>query len=61
MCWGTFLNFFAFFVYTLLMTRYMHAASGLVSSSMELLTCACQFEPKFVDLSVRFIRILFDS
>ena len=41
---------------------YMHAASGLFSWSMELLAFASrQFAPKMVDLSVRFIRILFYS
>ena len=38
----------------------MHAASGSVSWSTELLAFARRhFAPKFVDLSVRFIRILF--
>ena len=35
-----------------------YAASGLLSSSMELLAFAsCQIAPKIMDLSVRFIRI----
>ena len=39
---------------------YMHAASGLLSWSMELLEYASrQFALKFMDLSVRFVRILF--
>ena len=39
---------------------YMHAASGLFSWSMELLEYASrQFALKFMDLSVRFVRILF--
>ena len=38
----------------------MRAASELVPSSMELLAFASrQFAPKIVDLSVRFIRVLF--
>ena len=38
----------------------MHAAFGLVSSSTELLAFASrQFAPKIVDLSVRFILIMF--
>ena len=38
---------------------YVHAASGLLSWSMELLAFARrQFAPKIVDVSVRFIRIL---
>ena len=48
-----------------LLTRrwYMHAASGLLSWSMELLAFASrQFVPKKVDLScVRFIHIFLDS
>ena len=40
----------------------MHAASGLLSSSMELLAFANRhFAPKIVDLSVCFIRNLSDS
>ena len=38
----------------------MHAASGLFARSMELLAFASRvLAPKMVDLSVRFIRILF--
>ena len=41
-------------------TSYTHATSGLLSWTMELLTFASrQYAPKIVDLSVRFIRILF--
>ena len=41
---------------------YMHAASGLLSWSMELLAFAShQFAPKIVDLAVRLIRILLYS
>ena len=40
----------------------MHAASGLIPSSMELLAFASrQFAPEIVDLSVRFIRSLFHT
>ena len=45
-------------VYTLLRTRYVHAASGLLSWSIELLAFASrQFAPRIVDLSVRFIHL----
>ena len=38
----------------------MHAASGLFSSSLELLAFSSrQFAPKIVKLSVRFVRVLF--
>ena len=40
----------------------MHASSGLFSWNIELLVFASrQIAPKIVDLSVRFIRILFYS
>ena len=49
-------------VSTYFVPAYMHAASVLFSWSMELFAFACgQFEPKILDLSVRFIRIFYNE
>ena len=56
------LLFFAALLFLLVRISYMHEASGLLSWSIEHLALAtCQFAPKIVDLSVRFIRILLCS
>ena len=61
--WGTFLNFFAFFVCTRWYQVYIHfVRPGWYPRAWSSWHFACrQFAPKFVDLSVRFIRMLFYS